>query len=384
MLQAGAALVRDPDPAQAAARAAEAALAHSGAARASAALVFATGPADPQACAAAAREALGPAALATAVGHAVAAGQVEEEGPGAVAVLVVAGVEAQAFAASGASGAEETIGPEVESLLGRSPRDSDLVVLFADPLGADPTRLVESLGDLAPACVVGAGAALDRPGAALLASDDRAVAAGGACGVLFSLATPPRVATSQGCRPIGAVRVATRVDGHWLLEIDGKPALDAFVEAAHEPLAEDLRRAAERVLVALPRGARSRGDAGEAWVARRVSGFAYERRALALPEPLRVGTAFRFALRDADLAREDLREALARVAPARAALYLGASDRGRALFRHSGLESALVAQALAPAPVAALFGSFEIAPLGGSLVHLAHAGVVVALDGGDR
>ena len=40
---------------------------------------------------------------------------------------------------------------------------------------------------------------------------------------------------------------------------------------------------------------------------------------------------------------------------------------------------ALVATALAPAPIAGLFGSFEIAPLAGSLEVLAHAGVLVAL-----
>jgi small ligand-binding sensory domain FIST len=103
-----------------------------------------------------------------------------------------------------------------------------------------------------------------------------------------------------------------------------------------------------------------------------------------LPESPRVGTRLRFALRDADLAREDLRAALAHVTPANAAIHLGASDRGRALFGHAGLECALVSQALAPAPVVGHFGSFEIAPVGGRPAQLWHAGVVVALDGGDR
>jgi hypothetical protein len=166
------------------------------------------------------------------------------------------------------------------------------------------------------------------------------------CGIAFSLTEPARVATSQGCRRFGEPHVVTRTEGHWVLELDGKPALDVYADAAREPLAEDLRRAAERVLVALPRGA------SDAWVARRLSGFAPARRAFALPEPPRVGSRLGFALRDADLAREDLRDALGRVAPARAALYLGASDRGQALFRHAGLEAAIVAQAFAPAPIA--------------------------------
>lgn len=370
MLRAGADLQRDPDPVLAAGRAADAARPGT---RADAALLFATGPVDLASCAAAACEALGTRTLVSVVGHGVAAGGVEDAAPGAVAVLALAGVEAVAFATSGGSGVEETIGPEVESLLGRSPRETDLVLVFADPLAVDPSRLVDSLADLAPACVVGAGALLDRPGAALLACGDRPVASGGVCGIVLSLATAARVAASQGCRRFGEPRTVTRAEGNWVLELDGKPALDVYADAARAPLAEDLRRAAEGVLVALPRG-----GASGAWVARRLSGFAPTRRAFALPEPPRVGSVLWFALRDADLAREDLREALGRVTPARAAIYLGASDREQ-LFRHAGLESSIVAQALAPAPVAGLFGSFEIAPQGGAPAHLAHAGVVVTL-----
>ena len=65
--------------------------------------------------------------------------------------------------------------------------------------------------------------------------------------------------------------------------------------------------------------------------------------------------------------------------PARAGLHLSSFARGRALFQHPGLESALVAGALSPAPVVGLYGSFEIAPLAGSLEHLAHAAILVAL-----
>ncbi len=185
---------------------------------------------------------------------------------------------------------------------------------------------------------------------------------------------------SQGCRPITDPFTATRVEGNWILELDGKPALDVYREIAREPLAADLRHAAARLLAAIPLQARRRGDAGDAWIARRLAGFAPERRAFALPEPLRVGTVLRFALRDADLAREDLSRALAGVGgPASAGLHLSSFARGRALFQHPGLESALVASALAPAPVAGLYGSFEIAPLAGSLEHLAHAAILVAL-----
>lgn len=371
MIRAGAALSCDPDAARAAAAAASRALAGTGAAAADAALVFAAGPLDLAAATAAARAVLGTRAIVGVLGHAVAAGEVEAGSGPAISVLAVSGVDAAPFAI-GRDDAPDAIGLEVESRLARSLGESDLVVVFADPLGPEPARLVEALGALAPATVVGAGAALEAPGRQLLTCGDRRTAIG-ACGLVLPLAQPARVGISQGCRPITDPLVVTRVSGHWVLELGGKPALDVFQDVAREPLSEDLRRAAESLFVALPRGG--------GWIARRIAGFAPERRALVVPESLRVGSHLRFALRDADLAREDLGHALAGLGPAAFGLHLCASDRGRSLFRHEGLESALVARALAPAAVAALFGSFEIARIGGSLEQLAHASVVVACKG---
>ena len=378
-MRSGSAIHSHPDAAIAASGAAGEALAATGARRASAALVFAVGAdLELERIAASACDALGTRTVATAAGHGVLAGSSEDERGPAVAVLALAGVEGLAFQVAG-PGAEDAVGAEVEARLGRSPTETDLVVVFADPLGGDATRLRAALADLQPATVAGAGAALGAGGRPLLACADRAVR-GGLCGLALSLDSPAQIAVSQGCRPITDPIVVTRVEGNWVLELDGKPALDVFREIAREPLAADLRLAADCVLAALPRSARHRGDAGAAWVARRVAGFAVARRAFALPEPLRVGTVLRFALRDADLAREDLALALATITtPPSAGLYLSSSARGGALFRHSGLESALVARALAPAPIAGLFGSFEIAPLAGSPELLAHAGILIAL-----
>ncbi|MCU0669623.1 MAG: FIST C-terminal domain-containing protein [Myxococcota bacterium] len=370
MIRAGAALSCDPDAARAAADAASRALAEAGSLAADAALLFAAGPVDLAAATAAARGILGTRALVGVLGHAVAAGEVEAGNGPAIAVLAISGVDAAPFAI-GRDDGPDAIGLEVEGRLARSLGESDLVVVFADPLGPDPARLVEALAALAPATVVGAGAALEAPGRQLLACGDRRAALG-ACGLVLPLARPARVGVSQGCRPITDPLVVTRVSGHWVLELDGKPALDVFRDVAREPLADDLRRAAESLLVALPRGT--------SWIARRIAGFAPERRALAVSASPRVGSRLRFALRDADLAREDLAHTLAGLGPAALGLHLCASDRGRALFRHEGLESALVACALAPAAVAALFGSFEIARIGGALEQLAHASVIVAVD----
>jgi small ligand-binding sensory domain FIST len=207
---------------------------------------------------------------------------------------------------------------------------------------------------------------------------------------------------SQGCRPITETLCVTRVEGHWILELDGRPALDVYREVAREPLAADLRRAAERLLVALPRprspaaGAAAgaamgapRGHASD-YVVRSLAGFAPERRAFAVAEELRPGAPIRLALRDADLAREDLKLALdglrSTPGPERAAaagpaigLYLSCSGRGRGLFRHAGLETAYVARALSPAPLGGMFGAFQFGPVAGATELLTYAGVLALI-----
>jgi small ligand-binding sensory domain FIST len=368
MIRAGSAVCPDHDLARAARLASEEALAGLGVA-ADAAFVFCAGAGDLGGAEAAVREVAGTRSVVAVAGHAVAAGDREVEGRSACAVLALAGVDAASFATSGEDGAIDAIEPEVEALLGRSTREADLVVVFADPLGVDPRALAASLGSLAPATVVGAG--IEAAPAARLASGGRS-AAGGACGLVLALPAPPRVAVSQGCRPVTDPFVVTRASGHWVQELAGKPALDVYRELVREPLADDLRRAAESVLLALPRHAAT-------WAARRIAGFDADKRAFAAPEPVAVGSALRFALRDADFAREDLARSLAATGPSAFGLHLCASDRGRALFGHAGLESSIVARALAPAPTAGLFGSFEIGPLGGRIEALAHAGVVVAV-----
>lgn len=370
VIRAGAALARDDDPARAGAAAAARALVAAGAA--DAALVFAAGyGAGTGRAVRAAVEALGTRAVAGAAGRGVLAGGEEEEERPAVAVLALAGLGATPFRMPDLAGAEDAAGSELEAALGRSAKRGDLAVLFADPVALDTRRLLRACDEvLPPGSLVGAAAALwpdGRPGPTWSGSE---VLAGGACGLVLHLPRPARLLVVHGCRPITAPMPVTRVDGHWVLGLGGRPALDVYREAAGAPLAADLRRAVEVVVAALPVGA------GDEWVVRPIAGFAPDRGALALAEELRPGTPLRFALRDADLAREDLVRTLAGAGSAAAALYLSCTGRGRGLFRHAGLEAAVVARALGATPLAGLLGSFQLGPVAGASELHAYAAVL--------
>ena len=138
-------------------------------------------------------------------------------------------------------------------------------------------------------------------------------------GLVLRGARAPRIGVTQACRPASELLTVTRTQGHWILELDGRPALDVYREVARGPLAEDLRRAAAFVLAALPRDPEAPLAPG-GYLVRNVAGFALEERALAIPEAIAPGDRIAFVQRDPASAREDLKAMLGAAARAGAGL----------------------------------------------------------------
>jgi len=382
MVRAGVGVSTHPEPRAAAAEAAAAA--REGAGRPQAALLFATpahGPAMGPLLDAAAVE-LGTRALVGASAHGVLGAGREQEGGHAVAILALEGLDAEPFLVPDLAGDEAAAAEEVAARLGGDPRPEDLVVLLPDPGALRPGPLLDALrATLGPARVVGAGAAdpaSERP----LQWCGRELASGALAGIALRGQRPVRVGVTQACRPVTPLLAATRVEGHWIYELDGRPALDAYREAARGPLAEDLRRAAAFVLVALPCTEGEPLEPG-GYRVRNVAGFALRDGALALPEPLAPGDRIAFAVREPATAREDLKAMIAGLSgtPPALGLYFDCCARGAAFFGVSGLEAGYLESAFGAAPIAGMFGSCELGPVGGRLELLTYTGVLALVDG---
>jgi small ligand-binding sensory domain FIST len=369
--------------AQAAGReAAELALAAVG--RADAALLFATPSyaAELPALLAAAAEVLGTRAVVGASVHGMLAEGREHEGGATVAVLAEAGLVAEPFLIPDLAGDEAHAGAQIAALLPDAPRAEDLVIVLPDPRALQPEPLLEGLRrSLGEATLVGAGAmgALTDPPLQWCGSR---IESGALAGLVLRGSKPPRIGVTQACRPATELLTVTRARGNWILELDGRPALDVYREAAREPLAEDLRRAAAHLLVALPR------DAGEtlapgSYLVRNVAGLAVSENAFAIPERLAPGRRIAFAHRDPEAARDDLKAMLAGLAggaPA-GALYFDCCARGAGFFGVQDLEAAYLAHALGSTPLLGVFGSCEIGPIGDRTELLTYTGVLALLDG---
>lgn len=391
MLRAGVGISTLPEPGRAAEAAAAEALA--GAGRCDAALLW-TGPGFGAALPAlldTAVGALGSRAVVGATAHGILAPDREHVGEAAVVVLAVSGLEAHPFLIPEVAGREAGVAEEITARLGGEARPEDLIAIFPDPRTLDAGALFGAIGRaVGDARVVGAGSADPISGVPLQWSG-REVATGGLSGIALRGARPARIGVTQACRPATGPMTVTRCQGHWVLELDGRPALEVYREVARGPLAEDLRRAAAFLLVALPVAGEG-GGAGApgaqelapgSYLVRHVIGFEERENAFAIPEAPRVGQRLALAEREPEAARADLKAMLEGLRGARPAfgLYLDCCARAAPFFGVPGLEAAYLARAFEGVPIAGMLGSCEIGPIGRSLQLLTYTGVLALVEG---
>ena len=382
MLRAGVGLSTLEEPGGAAEEACAAALA--GAGRCDAAILLTgpgRGPAMPELLDAAIG-ALGSDAVVGTTAHGVLAPDREEVGDAALVVLALSGIEAHPFLIPDTAGREEAAAEEIAARLAGAGREEDLVVLFPDPRTLDLGALLAELGGaIGDARVVGAGSA-DPVSGVPLQFEGREVVSGGLAGIALRGSRPARIGVTQACRPATDLVTVTRCRGHWVLELDGRPALEVYREVARGPLAADLARAAAFLLVALPIEREPAALRPGSYLVRHVIGFDENENAFAIPEAPRPGQRLALAQREPEAAREDLKAMLEGLAagPPAFGLYLDCCARAMPFFGIPGLEAAYLARAFEGVPIAGMLGSCEIGPIGRSTQLLTYTGVLALID----
>ncbi len=326
---------------------------------------------------AALREALGRELPSSALGAVIVdgllAGGRERAGQRAAALLPVAALgsseEGGDPAADLASGLPT---PETGSGPGKGTGgQGGLALLFFDPIAADAERLARRLWEQRPGlALAGVGAA---PGAPLVGETGHPATA---LAALLPAATP-RLEATRACRRVTGFHRVTSARGHWVLRLDGRPALDVFRSAAAGRLAADPRRAVRHLVAILP-------AAGGEQV-RELAGYCDRRRALCLGTPVARGERIGFGLRDPATALGDLRALLERASglrgpgPRPAGLYLTCRARDAAFFGLEDLEAAYLDRAFPDLAVLGIRGPSPIAALGAAPSRLPHAGVLALL-----
>ena len=238
------------------------------------------------------------------------------------------------------------------------------IAVLVDPAELDAADFVAGIADVAPSLIItGAGASGGESGCRVFWQD---TAQADACvALVFPPELHPSLGMTQGCQAVGDPLTITAAEGNLILEIDGRPAIEALERALSNPRHPGLRQMSKHLLAGIGElGAGGRSD----YVVRPFAIAESDRPALAIAEPVRAGQTICFTLRDAIGAREDMKAMLDEQAEARHAatpkfgFYFNCAGRGSALYGQAGLDPELIQRRFGPLPLAGIESSFEIAP----------------------
>jgi small ligand-binding sensory domain FIST len=176
---------------------------------------------------------------------------------------------------------------------------------------------------------------------------------------------------SQGCEPIGEPWTITHVQNNSMItSISNRPAYELLIETIKQLTPELQRRVQNNLLVGLAADEyRDHFERGS-FLIRQLIGVDRHNGALAIGAFPRVGQTIQFQIRDAATADRDLKELLAQVG-ARvgdqqpvAGILCTCNGRGEGMFGMPDHDAGAVAQTFGSLPLAGLFCSGEIGPVG--------------------
>ena len=302
------------------------------------------------------RERTGVPDWVSAAGYGVIASGEEHYGePGAAALVVDVPRDGYRLFAGGSEAGATLASQEADWI---AEATMPLALAHVDPRHPEAMGAVEGLA---------AGTGSFLVGGLTAAAGDAPHRAGDATGCLSGVALSPvaveiATALSQGCSPLGPPRTVTRGQQNILVELDGRPALDAFVEDIGEELASDLRRVGGLVFAALPVTGSDTAD----YTVRNLVGIDPSSKVIAIAEEVPEGGQVLFCRRDRDSAVEDMHRMTAdlkrRVGnrPIRGGLYVSCAARGPNQFAAPQSETAIIRDALGDFPMVGFFANGEL------------------------
>lgn len=232
-----------------------------------------------------------------------------------------------------------------------------LALVHVDPSHAEARAAIDSLAADTGSFLVG-GLTLGD-GVAHIANNSQDCLGG----IAFSPLTVEMVTgLSQGCTPLTAPRIATKVQQNIVIEIDGRPALDVFMEDIGPELAADLNQCAGVIFAARPVLGSDTAD----YTVRNLVGIDPRQKLIAIADELQDGDPILFCRRDSESAVADMRRMLVGLKrrigakPIRGGLYISCAARGPNQFTPPEREIDLIHETLGDFPTAGFFANGEI------------------------
>lgn len=233
-----------------------------------------------------------------------------------------------------------------------------LAITHVDPRHPDAMRAVERFAGGTNGFLVGGLTA---------AAGENPHQAGGRSGCLSGVALSPMVievatALSQGCTPLGEAHTVTRARDNVLIELDGRPALDVFIEAIGPEFADNLEAVGGVIFAALPVAGSDTAD----YTVRNLVGIDPQSKVIAIAEAIPEGDPVLFCRRDRESAVIDMRRMVEdlrnRVGDKgiRGGLYISCAARGPNQFASPERETDIIRETLGEFPIAGFFANGEL------------------------
>ena len=265
-----------------------------------------------------------------------------------------------------------------------SKNSDDLVLIWSDPHSIRPDRLLHGLdATLGNVPVAGAASSAQTMNDQTFQFNGVETGRRSVSGIRLGGNFRYHVAITQGCRPLGEPLAVTRSHENFILELDGRPALDVLREVSPGFLFEDSVGAFHSLFVGLVPERGSARKTGCDYLVRNIVAADPDTGVLAIADTLEEGQRIVFALREARSAREDVARMLQQVLATagdlsfRFGFYFNCLARGQSLYQQNGVDAGFLENALPGVPLLGLFGNAEIAPLGGVNQVLTYTGVLV-------
>ncbi len=187
------------------------------------------------------------------------------------------------------------------------------------------------------------------------------VVGGGLSGVLFAPEIGVATSLSQGYAPISKMHEVTEAVDNVVVSLDGKRAFDVFVDDIGPDFADDVRRVAGVVHVALPVQGSDTGD----YVVRNLFGLDPAKGWIAIADTITEGERLMFVRREGNDAADDLVAMITRLKRRagnhiRGAVYISCIARGPHMFGDKNAEMNLVRETLGDVPLIGFYANGEI------------------------
>lgn len=181
--------------------------------------------------------------------------------------------------------------------------------------------------------------------------------------------------------------VIIKSENNIIIELNNKPAYEVLKNHVPQAILENPNDLIRMLFVGFSPNPERREITGRDYLIRNLIGLNPQRGIIGVAENVRDGQSITFAIRNPEMAREDLKQMLERMKsstdpekPFKLGLYFNRCARGSSLYGQNGIDTAYISHYLDGVPIIDFFGNSEFASLHGKNHLFTYTGVLVLIS----